>query len=84
MSNMTDEPKVNANAITIGVPVIATTFSDLCKAVIISTVNNIDHGKIINKSSYIAADISSRTLVKPVTVITLISELGRFSTTLSK
>ena len=75
---------MNASAITIGVPVIATTFSDLWSVVIINTVNRIDQGRIMSRSSYMASEMSSRTLVSPVTVITVISESGRLSTTLSK
>ncbi|MNY78692.1 hypothetical protein D3C86_2190540 [compost metagenome] len=51
ISRITDEPKVNANAITIGVPVMATTFNERCKIVMTSTVNSIDQGKIISRSS---------------------------------
>ena len=51
MSMTTDDPKVMASAIMIGVPVMRTTFADLCRAVITSTVNSTDHGKIMSRSS---------------------------------
>ena len=51
MSMMTEEPKVMARAIMIGVPVMMTTLAERCKAVMINTVNKTDQGRIIRRSS---------------------------------